>query len=719
MAPKDIKSPLEIFLSYRAAAKSKEAARNSQKAVDIAKETEKKARETEEKINEMSRRERERESREKYTREVNNYIYTQYQDFKNILKNIPIERIKKLEYLVSEISKVRISDVTDINYKDRYYEIIRNSETELEEARKQLLEECELNFTNIDTKLTPSNRNKIFLEILNILSNKAKCQNINDSIYKKKYSVLLKQLNEASKKAQTEIEEDNVVSAEQLISEILTSSDPAKRLQELEIFFAEIFYSIKADLLNTPKIKELYNNIKNQESPEKAKAQSEIEDNKITCAEKTFAELLSNSDLITRFQSLKLFIKKELNYIQVDFLIDQEHKNHYDQLLKQIALANSKIRTNLGEENWKYLTQLEADLPRLAPLVTSINSLYGDIEESNDSRLKYGTLVSELDNIYEPILKALRTFPTYGTTSDVQSTLTEAKEFIAEYNDRVLMLECMILLANIDGAINEKEKKDIFKFCTKIFLPDHDVEDIISKINTPKPVNSDLKANLTIKIYCPKCNQEYEITEKYIGKKAECEKCDFTFIVESVEQQNTKDECKGNISNLTKTDINKDFVFPKYLSNDNKIFFLYYLRELACAENDKSKQFEKDVLIEACRSQGIFDKDIPKGFWRKLWPLKYERKPILETQTSPYKKNSFEANNTYKEETANKYELLEARKTQTQWYDKTWIVVILFFIFWPVGLYALWKNNKISKNTKIVVSAIFALCVFLTMIHHY
>ncbi|MEI6055971.1 MAG: hypothetical protein WCR55_07925, partial [Lentisphaerota bacterium] len=366
MAPKDIKSPLEIFLSYRAAAKSKEAARNSQKAVDIAKETEKKARETEEKINEMSRRERERESREKYTREVNNYIYTQYQDFKNILKNIPIERIKKLEYLVSEISKVRISDVTDINYKDRYYEIIRNSETELEEARKQLLEECELNFTNIDTKLTPSNRNKIFLEILNILSNKAKCQNINDSIYKKKYSVLLKQLNEASKKAQTEIEEDNVVSAEQLISEILTSSDPAKRLQELEIFFAEIFYSIKADLLNTPKIKELYNNIKNQESPEKAKAQSEIEDNKITCAEKTFAELLSNSDLITRFQSLKLFIKKELNYIQVDFLIDQEHKNHYDQLLKQIALANSKIRTNLGEENWKYLTQLEADLPRLA-----------------------------------------------------------------------------------------------------------------------------------------------------------------------------------------------------------------------------------------------------------------------------------------------------------------------------------------------------------------
>lgn len=45
------------------------------------------------------------------------------------------------------------------------------------------------------------------------------------------------------------------------------------------------------------------------------------------------------------------------------------------------------------------------------------------------------------------------------------------------------------------------------------------------------------------------------------------------------------------------------------------------------------------------------------------------------------------------------------------WYEKIWLVVILCIIFFPVGLYALWKNSSISKVWKIVVTVIIALIV--------
>ena len=46
---------------------------------------------------------------------------------------------------------------------------------------------------------------------------------------------------------------------------------------------------------------------------------------------------------------------------------------------------------------------------------------------------------------------------------------------------------------------------------------------------------------------------------------------------------------------------------------------------------------------------------------------------------------------------------------QSKWYDKTWLVFILCIIFFPVGLYALWKNSSISKGWKIGVTIVIAL----------
>jgi len=48
---------------------------------------------------------------------------------------------------------------------------------------------------------------------------------------------------------------------------------------------------------------------------------------------------------------------------------------------------------------------------------------------------------------------------------------------------------------------------------------------------------------------------------------------------------------------------------------------------------------------------------------------------------------------------------------QSKWYDKTWLVIILCIIFFPVGIYALWKNSSISKGWKIGVTIVIALIV--------
>ena len=47
--------------------------------------------------------------------------------------------------------------------------------------------------------------------------------------------------------------------------------------------------------------------------------------------------------------------------------------------------------------------------------------------------------------------------------------------------------------------------------------------------------------------------------------------------------------------------------------------------------------------------------------------------------------------------------------TSSAWYEKTWVVVLLCIFFFPVGLYALWKNSTISKGWKIGVTVIIVL----------
>jgi hypothetical protein len=59
---------------------------------------------------------------------------------------------------------------------------------------------------------------------------------------------------------------------------------------------------------------------------------------------------------------------------------------------------------------------------------------------------------------------------------------------------------------------------------------------------------------------------------------------------------------------------------------------------------------------------------------------------------------------------------MEQQKTSPEvWYEKTWLVTLLCIVFFPLGLYALWKNSSISKGWKIGVSVILALFVVLSL----
>jgi hypothetical protein len=46
---------------------------------------------------------------------------------------------------------------------------------------------------------------------------------------------------------------------------------------------------------------------------------------------------------------------------------------------------------------------------------------------------------------------------------------------------------------------------------------------------------------------------------------------------------------------------------------------------------------------------------------------------------------------------------------ESKWYDKKWIVGVSIFLFFPFGLFVLWKNRTIKLHWKIIISLIFVV----------
>jgi len=47
-----------------------------------------------------------------------------------------------------------------------------------------------------------------------------------------------------------------------------------------------------------------------------------------------------------------------------------------------------------------------------------------------------------------------------------------------------------------------------------------------------------------------------------------------------------------------------------------------------------------------------------------------------------------------------------------KWYQKTWAIILMLYLFFPVGLYLMWKHSKWSSKVKKIVTGVFAVvCV--------
>lgn len=56
---------------------------------------------------------------------------------------------------------------------------------------------------------------------------------------------------------------------------------------------------------------------------------------------------------------------------------------------------------------------------------------------------------------------------------------------------------------------------------------------------------------------------------------------------------------------------------------------------------------------------------------------------------------------------------MEQKKMEKKWYDNKFITNLLLFIFFPVGLYALWKSRTIAKWWKITATVIIGLIIII------
>ena len=80
---------------------------------------------------------------------------------------------------------------------------------------------------------------------------------------------------------------------------------------------------------------------------------------------------------------------------------------------------------------------------------------------------------------------------------------------------------------------------------------------------------------------------------------------------------------------------------------------------------------------------------------------------------SSEKSSNIETTQTTENKTSHnsKVELTMEHNPRKRWYDNKFIVHLLLLIFFPVGLYALWKSNTIAKWWKITATILIALIV--------
>lgn len=46
-----------------------------------------------------------------------------------------------------------------------------------------------------------------------------------------------------------------------------------------------------------------------------------------------------------------------------------------------------------------------------------------------------------------------------------------------------------------------------------------------------------------------------------------------------------------------------------------------------------------------------------------------------------------------------------------KWYEKTWVIILLVILFFPVGLFLVWKKKEWGGKRKVIITAIVGVCI--------
>jgi hypothetical protein len=59
------------------------------------------------------------------------------------------------------------------------------------------------------------------------------------------------------------------------------------------------------------------------------------------------------------------------------------------------------------------------------------------------------------------------------------------------------------------------------------------------------------------------------------------------------------------------------------------------------------------------------------------------------------------------------------RPESTRWYNKTWLVLLLCLLFFPVGFYGLWKSRRLPSPLKAMIVGCMGYLLYRILILNY
>lgn len=120
---------------------------------------------------------------------------------------------------------------------------------------------------------------------------------------------------------------------------------------------------------------------------------------------------------------------------------------------------------------------------------------------------------------------------------------------------------------------------------------------------------------------------------------------------------------------------------------------------------NKLGEDKTEIIVEVRRKIGTFNQS------HEVTNANNHLTKIYECIAKLTAMNVEEIQNLKNQKNIQKTSISDNTSEEKHWYDKTWLVIVLCIIFFPVGLYALWKNSSISKGWKIGITVLISLIV--------